>query len=554
MGIACPICLEMPDKADNLIRKEGECPVKGPERGHTLAPWVRIRLLGENGKCLTVGNDSSPHTNPQHVAVIKDFEYGFSDGFTVRVKMQDQQGGMLETFCSHLLHHVGCLDHVYPPNRSMKFEWGWAKAGCDKPFPGSRSPCHLAIITSIETTYTQGLFIADLTGKDGGHPMMMLYSDKIEGSTEEKGTCLTHAIRACLTSDPPAKVTKVDFSRMEGGVEFPCGFEWFDWDCRCEKFGRGHAFDNGAIASGCNLDGPRGGWSTEGQDKLQAVRRWISNWRTDRLKQWIMEWDSANGRLVFWEDRAPVCSAQSKQYWQSNCVGYYVVNGGKGSPVLEFNPRVKWNFGAGPLSNIGGITADKIGPFPETKETGGTAQFGNAKAKGRAECPPLQRPDNPGSGHTAQVPIDKATRAFHMARSGEEAAKAQEQQYKSMPLAMQPITADLVIIGDPTIMPPGVAMAGKTCTLVVRSPYFITEKNKSDFATSGQKQLDWLSNPEIHPVFTNSAWRVKSIMHRIEAGRYTTTLTLFLGAPGIDGDPNAPWGLASDGWTPPPCN
>src|SRR3989304_5848934 len=72
---------------------------------YPIAPWGEVRILppeGEKGPpfILTVGNQSFPDPDPglRHSAVIKDFEYGTSDGAGCRFTVHDQLGSPFVTF------------------------------------------------------------------------------------------------------------------------------------------------------------------------------------------------------------------------------------------------------------------------------------------------------------------------------------------------------------------------------------------------------------------------------------------------------------------------
>ena len=100
-----------------------------------------------------------------------------------------------------------------------------------------------------------------------------------------------------------------------------------------------------------------------------------------------------------------------------------------------------------------------------------------------------------------------------------------------------------MIVGDPQIMRPSLAINAKNVKIVFLNPFYVF---------SGGSCGDWLAAPACNEVLSNKAWIVKAIVHRISEGRFTTTLGLWLGSPGIDLDIGQPLGGAgSGGWVPP---
>ncbi len=67
-----------------------------------------------------------------------------------------------------------------------------------------------------------------------------------------------------------------------------------------------------------------------------------------------------------------------------------------------------------------------------------------------------------------------------------------------------------------------------------------------------QASSKWLAKPTCNEVLSNKGWICKSITHKIEAGKYTTTIGVYLTAPGVDSPPNTPLGSWTGGWHPTP--
>jgi hypothetical protein len=518
MALAFPDCdARINPEGEILEIPTGSCPQKLPESGDVLGPWVAVKFEG-SGSVITVSNKSSPSTRPKHVAVVQSFEYGFQDGLTVRVTIQDQQGGSFVTFMEHMLKHYACLKNGNPAALRMQFQWGWVKSGCKYPMPNAKSPCHYAIVDSIETNFTEGKFIAEITGKDTGWRMLEGGGEKIFGEDGEGGICLRDALKQLLVSSESPNVTSIKLLRMQGGAIVPCPFEY-----GCEDEGRKK-----------KLLGPKGKWISQGQDKLRSALRWLEGWRTDKKKGWKPQYNSLvpGGEIIFWEDRQPKCTCQGDAYWDSNCIGKYIVNGGKKSPVIEFNPKIRWDFGR--MVSVGGATANETPkPLPED----------GSKSPGRRECGSLTRAANPGAGQTLQTPNTENHKGLFGKDGVNKKQLADEEAMRSLKVLHDDITADLVIVGDPTLLPPSQSIA-RNVHIVFINPYHLM---------GGKGCTDWIAKPVINEVLTNKAWVVNSVTHRIEAGNYTTTVEVFLAAPGKHGEAGEPIGLWCGGWKPKVC-
>lgn len=488
--------------------RAGGCIVRLPEQGAVLAPWVLVTFEG-SGSIISVGNRSSTATDPQNVAVIRSFEFGYSDGMTAKIVIHDQQGGSFVRFMENMVKHFVCLREANPATVRMKIQFGWTKQGCDIPTPTARSRCYFCLSDSVETNFTDGKFIFEITGKDLCSRMFEGGAEQLYGGQGETAIPITEAITTFMTNGPPPNVGAVRFCKMEGGSCHPCEFE------------------EGGVA------GPRGSWRANGRDKLSAVMEWLRGHRTKDGKSWIPQYNSEapNGELIFWEDRKPACRTEGDDYWDANCIGTYIVNGGKFSPVIEFNPKIRWDFGR--LTSVGG----NLG----AKNVNGMGTDGS-KNPGR-ECPTLGREENPGAGHIVQTTVTE-TQLDNHGRNAEAVQRAgDDAQMRALKILHDNIEADLTVVGDPTILPPSEAMWSKNISIILINPFYLT--------VSSDRCGEWIATPVCNNVLSNKAWICKSIQHRIEGGNYTTTIGVYLAAPGIDLPANSPLGGWIGGWEPP---
>jgi len=504
---------------------QSSCVKKLPEPGETLAPWVQITIQNPSagagsGGSITVGNRSFP-SNP-HTAVIKSFEFGKADSLSCRVVVHDEQGGSFVKFAEALLKDYKCAK----PPFNMKVEWGWVKTNCGAPASPRLSKPAYMIVGMMETNFTGGKFQYEITGTEVFSSGQEGGSEEVIGGDGDEGVYLRDAIEQYLTEEPPPIVGKVKFCKVVRGNCVPVAFE------EGEK-----TSENGRSAS---WKGPKGKWQCQGQDKLRTVVRWLEGWRSENKKAFVPFYndESADGEVIFWEDPKPQCSQNSPD---EGCVGFYLVNGGKESPVIEFNPSFKWDFAM--LTNVGGNTSvQTIDPTDN-----------NAKTKGRDECPTLSRTGNPGAGHGMSTPQSEN----HDNRFGQGGTEKNREAQDAMFRALRPadmIEADLVLVGDPSIHP--LTHYQKPVSIAFINPFHLLGASNAAFGgatdTSGIGSCgEWLALPLCNPVLSNDKWQIKSITHRIEAGKYTTTLRVYLAVPGVDLDTGQNLGGSALGWKPP---
>lgn len=485
--------------------------LKLPERGWTLSPWVKLTLK-RSGSIITVGNESCPST--MHNAIIKEFEFGQTDGFTMRIVIHDQQGSNFVQFMKDLIKDFKLL--VPSGALTMEVRWGWVKSGCAEPVPWAASPCHIVMPDNIECNFSQGKFIFEITAKDLPYRMMEARIEKAKGQ-DDKPMRLKHALVKMLTDtkEKPA-ISSVAFLRMEGSGPQPCDFE--KWP-----------------------DGPEGTWVPEGRDKLHTAEAWIKDWRTDRLKGWTMAYDSTKDQVIFWEDSKPKCG-EAKD-WDSMCIGTYIVNGGKRSPVIEFNPKIRWDFAS--LVNAGGGVKEG-----EPMLNANTEHVGHVS--GRLPCD-IQRIED--VNHTAGIAVNIANNRNSKDILGKKAEDhnqlAVEKHLRANKLLHQNIQVDMVIVGDPTLLPPSEGIWTRNVAIVFINPYHLMIGRGGAGNGMNASCGEWLALPVCNEVLSNKAWVCNKITHKITPGHYTTTLGLFLTASGIDINTCEPiGGEGSMGWKP----
>lgn len=474
-----------------------------PEPGHVLGPYVKV-TFEKSGIEVTVGNNSSPDI--QNHAIITDFEFGNSDGVTCRVTIMDEAGSSFVNFMEDMLKNYKCTAN--PVNvTSAKMEFGWIKAFCPDSVTANISPTFYLMVVDVICNFGGGKFTYEFTCVDISKSGFDVRYDK----TLPK-MCLTDAIRTMLTDpDYPPAVTSVDFLRWTpGGSEEP--IKWKFWDCSPIK-------------------GPFGNWPSLNLDKLNTAKSWLRQWMTDRDKAVIPAYDATvkGGKVIFWEDRKPQCGETAPQF----CKRKYIVNGGKMSPVLDFQPKFKFYWHS-LMSSAGVMGSMAIEP--------GTGDYKNPGILG---CNTLSRGAIKSVGGTTSIEVSENMRDRNGSTSQKDAIDASSREMIASKPFIDSIEADLVLVGDPTFSPK-FAQSELPIQIVFLNPFHIFPAGAC---------AEWLAFPKINDVLSNKAWRVKQCTHRIQEGKFTTTLSVYLAAPGVDIDVGEPFGgSGSCGWQPPSCN
>lgn len=476
--------------------KEHQCgQLKTVEPGNTLAPWVKCTF----GNMITVGNESAPSLD--NSAVIKSFNYGFSFGAECKIVIHDTMGSSLGEFLKNIMKELKDAGDKF-----ISIQWGWTKSGCQTTPPESSSDIHYMLLTAIETNYIQGKFIHEITAQDTMTVALQGGIEKIYGEDGKNGITLKEALRKLLTEEPPPIVKTVDYCRVEKSGNVVCGVNFKDFP-----------------------DGPKHSWKTNSANKLEVARKWVSGWLTDRDKIFELQYDTQDGgRVIFWEKPVFKCD---EIYNQSNCIGTYIVNGGSDSPVIEFNPRIRWDFGS---SNTVG------GQHPTH-----TAQDNpNNKIQGIEECAELSRAGAKGTGQVASSPpTDTHTDIYgDKATSKAERPESIRKMMDGIHIMENGIMADMVIVGDPKFpkQSDGV-IDGKTLAIAFVNPFHLMR--------SSGNCGDWLAKPPCNEWLSNKNWLVQKVNHRIENGTYTTSLSLRLTTSGYDSLVGSPLGNSPDGET-----
>jgi len=493
---------------DSMIRLPFDGQTSGDKKyeGYSFAPFVELKL-NVSGEIVTVGNNSRPQGN--NTAVVTSLEYGASEGVGVVIEIFDEEGG---NFTKSFQALNKSLNNIKEDISRLEIDFGWLvekKCGgesvqkfsvkTENGFPINLLP------TTMNVVYEGGKIKYTLEATDMQARISEVRQECNIG-TEDNKVSLKEAIKKFMKQNLPPPMLNVEFLKSDGETE---------WDFKNSDGGP---------------NGPKSVWGSCQQNKLATLRRWIAPYTTKDDKGIILQWKGLEdgvepkegGTIVLLEDPSP----EKKQNNPDLCdqhIATYIVNGGKLSPVLSFNPQINWL-----LSTGGSSGASQAGASASGKKAGSSCQEDKNDKGGTASTMSTGGQDNNRSPDKQSSETAKANAAH------EKATSVQEKQAS--------IEAELKIIGDPKYIYP-VRWIGKTLSLIVVNPFHLMSRN---LFMSNAGCPEWLAQPACNSVFSNRGWLIQGVNHQIKGGSYVTILKLMLPAPNVEisrdsnlgGDPN----------------
>ena len=492
-----------------------------PPMGHSFAPFVTISFKNKEGEeTVTVGNRSR---SPDNTAIIKSFQLGASDGIGCTIEIFDEKGGNFERAFQALNKslHESSED---AQNFTLDFGWIIEKEGSEcgeltkgfeiisaknsGVFLGQMGGGEICLIPQmVKVVYEQGKIKYTITCCG---PETTTAQGRVECNlgTDKNKVDLKQAIRKLLKEKAPGPLLDVKFLDSKG------------------KESPGLVFKE----SDGGKNGPKSVWEAAQQDKLSAIRRWITPLSTSNDKGIIMYSAGVKGPkdtagvIIIQEDPGPNLCGDGMDNLTS--FGTYIVNGGENSPVLSFNPSVNWNFAF--VAKSGGVQSSVSGK--------------QAKMEGEQNA---QCPDKRDKGGRATHPATQGSWMFWRSpeNQAEESAlsDAAHQAANARMEGLQTIEAELKILGDPRFCYPSM-MTGSYVSLVVINPYHLDVSSKLAGSCA-----DWLAQPLANPVFSNKYWMILGVDHQIQEGSFVTTLKLSLSTPGTSLNPDISLGGQGSG-------
>lgn len=480
--------------------------------GYSFSPFVELKIGNET---LTVGNKSRPKGN--NTAVIKSLNYGASDGCGATIEIEDEEGGSFsESFRRLNKSLTGMAEDTF----RYELDFGWIiEDNCGGEFNTKKLSVSNATITagkiyllplSMKVTYEGNKIKYSLEAQD---LMSRVGEARVECNvgTEDKKSHLKDAIEALCARREPGPKCRVKFLSSDGKSDL--------------KFKSSEGGDEGK--------GPKDVWTSNLQNKLAIIRRWVDPIKTINEKGIVIHWEGGRpeseefaGTIIIQEDPNPDFCSKNYDPCKANIStlgipGTYIVNGGKKSAVISFNPTVNWT-----LANIA-----KRGGSQSSVDGGG------AKQEGIIECP-----DNrPVAGTGVAPPSSSSTLGFRdpsdtRRNSSGSAAHQKANLFREI---YSPIEAELKIFGNPALVFPQL-LIGKSISLIVINPFHLRPSKDTTCP-------DWLAQPTCNSVFSNKNWMIKGVNHQIDKGSYVTILTIMLPVPGVHFNPDVEVGGPNSG-------
>lgn len=483
-----------------------------PTNTHVMTPFIQLRMKA-SGVEITVGNKSAPQNG--HHAVIKEMEFGYSERPICRLKIHDEQGSSFVKFMENLLMDMKCLT---PSNyREMELRFGWIKTNCSNNnnmiIDSNPLPYYL-LVDSVNCNFDGGKLMYDIELTDVLENHAEARNPSIWGGSGDKSIHLKQAVEDLFTD-----------TNYQPSVK---SVEW------CKTHPDGSISINDAVTfknlSGDEkIKGPLGSWRCNNLDKLNVLQSWLAKVESEDGKGFIPMYDAtqSGGKLVIKEDPKANCEQTNNSV--NDCLKQYLVNGGKYSNVISFNPNYKAIFVT--LGSSGG----------NIPSNGGDNNT-NSKNPG-SDCSTLNAENIPGGGQELSVPVSEISKNTMGSDASKIENSSNRKQLNAYPI--NAIEADLVIVGDPKLPNP-ILNIGKFISIIFINPYHLYPSANGDICG------DWLSAPLCNEVITNKKWIFRGATHQISEGKFTTTINLALTMPGVDlnvGD--AFGGSGSGGWCPP---
>lgn len=456
-----------------------------------LSPWVQLIIEdeGQPKRYITTGNISQPENSNgigtnlgSNFAVIKSFSYGTSNGFEAVFEVVDLEGG---NFCNFInkISKVD-LDDVALQSE-VAFQWGWKTKNCDNTRFRYQSQLHRGNIAAVERDMEGGYYKFTLFVRD----FSVIYRDLRTDITYIKKT-LKHSLTQLFTKDINPKLKDVLFLQRgsDGKLTQPLQFK---------------------VVSGSDSaeEGPKGNWTTDNYDIPTILSQWLDKVTSAKDKAIVPMFVSKDDGqyLIIKEEDDIVCD--NEFFPEIQPIRKYIHNGGKKSPVISFNPKVREVFAR--VSAAGGGFGNTIKPIKQSEIEVCEEDSTQKNSKVKTGVPVVQSINPVGLNMVGQNAPKVAAKADKIARIAD--------------VAWAPIQGDLVVQGDPEL--DGIDLTGSRIGITVILP-FKPRASGSTLAWGLQTSSSDSSNCD--PLLTSDKYIIKGVSHNISAGSYTTSINVLL--------------------------
>ncbi len=483
-------------------------PLRLPLDHDSFAPFVEAKFINKTNQevsAVLVGNES--YKIRPNTAVIKSLEYGYMTKAEAILEIIDEAGGELGLFVDALRK---CGNISIAPGAEIRLKFGWVKTDCEGGSSDNRITFEgfaRLIITEIDVSYEKNLVKYKIRGNAMDATTTLQKEDGISGRSSPTGPKmrLTEAIeRICATKN----IIVVYASEQGDGTlktqegNWPPGLDadkapW-EWQ-------------------GFDVDGPRGSWQGDNNDVLSTISRWLEPYRIKDGPEGAgikMVFDSKNfDRLWLWKDPNkinPRCSnfiasdegndlLVNGGKGKRGYLGTFIVNGGKCSPVLNFDP--KFNF-------ISGLARKNTGGNAGGAETGNPALTEN-EDKEEENC----KEDKKRTG-----PENNATIPQH-AKENYVPNLVHKETLRSN---IAQVKANMTIMGMPfDKFVSHQLFLNAPVSVIVLNPFYVAGNMNGECG-----DWSWLASTGCNQLLSDSKYICVGVNHSIKEGSYTTTLKL----------------------------
>ena len=527
-----------------------------------------------NKTIITVGNASQPCNDDVCTASIKAFQYGWgtiNQGNRCKVTIMDEKGSSFETWVQRLITNPEGAGKPILGVYRMKVQMGWYVTGgaaSDECGQGSAqpgvpagdgenssyticSPTMWFLPDMINMHYEGGKFIYELEGVDLVYRAQESRTAKVQGAEFEDNMYFTEAVTLMaqqafppfrvrfLALNQKGQITSLKFYQRPDVVQDdPCLGPYGVWNPKeLTPMGAIQLWMNqGALAvdqtGQLNTDGtPKTLGITMNYDSTQDLAGAgmfpivQPDWYTFNCEGCIQGRTHTAGcqdnlptvgTLILWAGNGvPNCqSSYDDDTINNRMKAVYVVNGGNCSPVIAFNPVLKWHFNMG--MKAGGMMVPTNGAA--TKQTIGSDDASCVATGGRGLAAIL-----------GTVP----TFMMNLLGFGNNNATTQTQKsiklHSAANVLFNGIEAELRVQGDPSYwLCSPVSGYGRCVGIVFINPYYLTD-------IGGDCPAFTLNNGTVcNTILTNKGWWIRGADHQINDGTYITTIKVALPVPGTE--------------------
>jgi len=482
--------------------QKGCRPLRLPMDHDSFAPFVVAIFESKSednsgGMKITVGNDS--YKQRPNTACIKSMEFGHMDKPQAILQIVDEAGGEFGLFVD-ALRKCGATNVA---SAVMQLKFGWVKSNCEGfgeqdtiTFDGYIK----MMMPQVEVSYGEGLirYTIQATAIDA------VTTNQRKDETYGKAMRLTDAINKICEKN---EINVVYASVMaDGSVK-----KTYEWPPGLSAEEAPWVWNVGGT------DGPKGSWQGDNNDVLSTISNWITPYRTNDDKGIMMTFASMDyEELWLWQDpkiktTCTTYEAGQKSSDKRGSLGTFIVNGGKCSPVIRFDPKINF-LQAQAARSTGGNPSGAENSAPVRPSDPGTA-------KTDGSCP---QDKNIGPENQATI-TQNAKENYPPDIVHKETLKSNMAHIEANMLTefnISEIQAELTTIGMPTQeFVDHKLFQQAPVSIIVMNPFHI-----SGDRNGGCGDWSWLASSGCNEVLSDNQYRCEGVNHSIKEGSYTTTL------------------------------